>query len=135
MPDMHNVADTSLLRYRAAAMAALLLLATAPAWAQSCDARSPQTQFAREDLQRALTDADFAIAQDYSERARRELKHLAVQSARCDCAAAQAPFEAAAAKVRVALDTETRKDLREAIKLAIPPFDEAMKQLKDCARR
>jgi hypothetical protein len=111
------------------------MLAAGWVQAQTCDARSPQTQYARENLQRVLTEADFPIAQDYAERTRRELNHLSVQSARCDCAAAQAKFDAAAAKVHLALDAESRKELREAIKLAVLPFDEAMKQLKECAKR
>jgi hypothetical protein len=134
MPDMHNVvAGRQYLL--GAAVAAFLILGAVPAWTQTCDARSPQTQFARDDLQRALTEADFAIVQDYSERARREMKQLAAQSDRCDCPAAKTKFEAGASQVGLALDSESRKDLREAIRLAVPPFDEAMKHFRECARR
>ena len=119
----------------AVVLASILQLICGTARGEACDARWPQVQFARDNLQRVLTEADFSIAQDYAERTRREFKHLAVLSERCDCTGAQTKFEAAAAKVHAALDSESRKDLREAIKQAQPPFDEGMKQLRECSRR
>ncbi|MCK7481385.1 MAG: hypothetical protein M0C28_32505 [Candidatus Moduliflexus flocculans] len=58
--------------------------------AQRCDARPPQSQFAREDLRRAATEGDLATAQDFADRARRGLDRLAGVAARCACAPAQA---------------------------------------------
>ncbi len=135
MSQSHNVARDRK-RHRTAIAATIALLIVSPSLAQqSCDARSPQTQFAHDDLQRAQTEADFAIAQDYAERSRRELKQLATSSENCGCAEGSKKFAAAAAQVGVALGGESRRELRDALKQAMPIFAEAMQRLKECSRR
>lgn len=121
-------------------MAATILLAAsiagaASAQAQSCDSRPAQSHFAREDLRRAVSEGDFATAQDFSDRARRELEQLASIATRCGCAPAQSRFEAAAAQVHHARDAETRRELRDTVKQTIQLFDEAMLELRACAKR
>jgi hypothetical protein len=122
-------------RVAVALQAALWIAAPAAALAQGCDARPQQSQFAREDLKRAGTEPDLVIAQDFADRARRELEQLATGAARCGCAPAQARFEAAAAEVRRARDAETRRDLRDSVARTVPLFDGAMAALRECAGR
>lgn len=122
-------------------MAATILLAAGSiagagsAQAQSCDSRPAQSHFAREDLRRAVSDGDFATAQDFSDRARRELEQLASIAVRCGCGPAQSRFEAAAAQVHQARDAETRRELRKTVNETIRLFDEAMQALRHCAKR
>ena len=117
-----------------AVLGAVLCAVTAPAQAQRCDARPPQSQFAREDLRRAVTEGDLATAQDYADRARRGLDQLAGVATRCGCAVAQAKFEATSAQVRHARDAESRRELRDVITAAVPMFDDAMMELRNCAK-
>jgi len=126
------------IRDRLARMAAGLCLATAlaapaVAHAQGCDARPAQSQFVKDNLRRAGSEADLATAQDVADRARRGLDQLAIGAARCGCALAQSRFDAAAAEVRRARDAESRKELRDIVARALPVFDEAMAALRDCA--
>jgi hypothetical protein len=117
-----------------AVLGAVLCAVTAPAQAQRCDPRPPQSQFAREDLRRAATEGDLATAQDFADRARRGLDQLAGVATRCACAPAQAKFEAASAQVRHARDAESRRELRDVITGAVPMFDGAMLELRNCAK-
>jgi hypothetical protein len=117
-----------------AVLGAVLCAVTAPALAQRCDARPPQSQFAREDLRRAVSEGDLATAQDYADRARRGLDQLAGVATRCGCAVAQAKFEATSAQVRHARDAESRRELRDVITAAVPMFDDAMMELRNCAK-
>jgi len=117
-----------------AVLGAVLCAVTAPAQAQRCDARPPQSQFAREDLRRAVTEGDLATAQDFADRARRGLDQLAGVAARCACAPAQSKFEAASAQVRRARDAESRRELRDVVTGAAPMFDDAMLELRNCAK-
>ena len=124
--------------YRLWTSAALILAAlsaTGAARAETCDPRWPQIQFVHDGLQRVLKEADFAIAQDYSERVKRELKHLGEMSGRCACPAAKKHFVKAADEAHEALFAESKADLRNSIKRVLPPLDDAIKALKQCARR
>ena len=113
---------------------AALCALTAPALAQRCDARPPQSQFARDDLRRAVVEGDLATAQDFADRARRGLDQLAGVAARCACAPAQSKFEAASAQVRRARDLESRRELRQVVTGAVPMFDDAMLELRHCGK-
>ena len=115
-------------------LAAMMALA-GPAAAQGCDARWPQLQFARDDMQRAGSEGDLASAQDYADRARRGSDHLAALSTRCDCAPAAAKFEETAAALRRAQDVDSRKDLREVVSGAKALFQAAQTQLQECRKR
>lgn len=117
------------------ATALMAMLSVGPAMAQDCDARSPQLQFAREDLQRAANEGDLASAQDYADRARRRFDNLATLAARCDCPSAASKFEAAAAGMRRAQDAESRKELRETAIEARALFEAAQTQLQSCRKR
>lgn len=119
----------------AALLAALWMAAPMPALPQGCDPRPQQSHFAMDNLRRAGSEADLAIAQDFADRARRELDQLASGAARCDCEPAQTRFEAAAAQLRQAREAESRRDLRGIVAKTVPLFDEAMAALKDCAGR
>lgn len=107
----------------------------APSSAQNCDARWPQLQFVRDDLQRATNEGDLASAQDYADRARRGFDHLAALAGRCDCPPAASKFEEAAVGIRRAQDADSRKDLREIINDAKAAFDTAQGRLQDCRKR
>ncbi len=111
------------------------MAAPMPALPQGCDPRPQQIQFATDDLRRAGSEADLAIAQDFADRARRELDQLASGAARCGCEPAQTRFEVAAAQMRQARDAESRGDLRGIVAKTVSLFDEAMAALKDCAGR
>lgn len=102
--------------------------------AQDCDARWPQLQFARDDLQRAATEGDLASALDYADRARRRFDSLATQAARCECPPAAAKFEEAAVGMRRAQNAESRKELREVTSGAKTTFEAAQAQLQDCGK-
>jgi hypothetical protein len=117
----------------AAALAIALLLY--PAYAQDCDARWPQLQFARDDLQRAATEGDLPSAQDYADRARRRFDNLATLATRCECPSAASKFEEATADMRRAQEAESRKDLREAASSARTRFEAAQAQLQSCRKR
>lgn len=121
-------------RWRAAAVALGLVAAAGAAAAQGCDTRSPQIQFARDNLQRALTEADVPTAHDYADRARREFEHLAGVAERCACAAARARFEEAARLIRPVQDRETRREVREIVAGVRPVFAAAVEELRACAR-
>lgn len=115
----------------ALAMASLL----GPATAQDCDARWPQLQFVRDDLQRAANEGDLASAQDYADRARRRFDNLATLATRCECPSAASKFEEAATDMRHAQDAESRKDLRSAASEARTRFEAAQAQLQNCRKR
>lgn len=117
-----------------AVLGAAALSASVSAYAQPCDSRPPQSQFARDDLRRAVTEGDLATAHDYADRARRGLDQLAGVATRCGCAAAGTKFEAASAQVRRARDAESRRELRDAGNQAVPLLDEAMLELRKCAK-
>lgn len=118
-----------------AATALMTMLSLGPAIAQNCDARWPQLQFARDDLQRATNEGDLASAQDYADRARRRFDNLAALAARCDCPSAASKFEEAAAGMRRAQDAESRKELRETATGARTLFEAAQTQLQSCRKR
>ncbi len=112
---------------------AAALSAPAFAFALSCDARAPHIQFARDNLRRAASEGDLPTAQDYADRARRQLEQLARGAERCGCAPAQPRFEAAAAQLRKARDAESRRQVRDIVGRVLPQFEEAMAVLRGCA--
>lgn len=122
-------------RRRAAATAFCLLAAAGGVGAQACDPRAPQLQFARDNLQRAASEADVPTAHDYADRARREFDHLAALAGRCGCPAAQAKFAQAAALIRPVQDAETRREVRELLARVRPLFEAGQLELRECAGR
>lgn len=106
----------------------------APALAQTCDTRSAQVQFARDNLQRAAIEGDLASAQDFADRARREFDNLAGQATRCGCAPAVAKFAEAAAHIRRTQEAESRQALREIVVSARSLFEAALAVMQDCAK-
>lgn len=119
----------------ALALAIAIALPISPAAAEICDGRWPQLQFARDDLQRAVSEGDLASAQDFAERARREFDQLATLATRCGCPPAATQFEGLARHVRQIQDAESRKELREMINAAKPLLEAALGQLQDCRKR
>jgi hypothetical protein len=114
-------------------MLAAALLAPSVAFALACDARAPHVQFARDNLRRAASEGDLPTAQDYADRARRQMEQLARGAERCGCPVAQPVFEAAAAELRKARDAESRRQVRDIVARVQPRFEEAMAALRACA--
>lgn len=120
-------------RAAAGLVVAAALAAPSLALSQACDPRAPHAQFARDNLRRATAEGDLATAQDYADRARRQMEQLARGAERCGCTSAQPHFAAAAAELRKARDAESRRQLREVVGRAQPLFDGAMSDLRGCA--
>lgn len=122
---------------RSGALLGLLLvsLLSAPTVvrAVACDPRAPHVQIARDNLRRAASEGDLATAQDYADRARRQMEQLARGAERCGCDAAKPLFETAAAELRKARDSESRRDLRDAVGRMLPRFEAALDTLRRCA--
>lgn len=121
-----------------ARLAGLLCLVFFPATAvhaQQCDPRMPQINFVQDNLHRVTIEGDLATAQDFADRARRQLDQLAGSARRCGCPPAQAKFEELVLELRRAQRLDNRKELRELAARAKLGFKDGVESLKTCAER
>lgn len=103
------------------------------AFSQSCDGQPTQAQMVQANFQRVAKEGDLASALDYAERAQRGLDQLAAHARRCECAAAQADFEAASREMRRAKLAQSRTAVRDVAAKTTVLFDAAMAELRRCA--
>lgn len=95
----------------------------------------PQINFVQDNLHRVTIEGDLATAQDFADRARRQLDQLAGSARRCGCPPAQAKFEELVLELRRAQRLDNRKELRELAARVKLGFKDGVESLKTCAER
>lgn len=77
-----------------------------------------------------LPEGDLAPAQDFADRARRELEQLASVAMRYGCAPTQSRSGAVVVEIQQAKDADSRRKSRDIANQTTPTLDEAMLQLR-----